>query len=219
MTSRQSQSSCRLSGYSEHQGHGASASVAASVAAAATLASAQRSVAAAAAAAAAASQSQDQMSYYHNSSSNNMDLEPVLASETFAMDTAFDLGVPDDQPSMPAAQHQRNNAEFMQTVPPSQVYMTPMQMQMFQQLKAKHSALFKSIANMQEELRRVNEQMLMTQGVLVPVSQPTLMVSSHSMALTQPAQQLVQHQSQPVFGTLEMPTMGYAVQPSRTPFR
>ena len=50
------------------------------------------------------------------------------------------------------------------------VFMTPLQIQMHQQLKAKHAELFKKIVEQQEELRKVSEQLLMTQYGLVPVS-------------------------------------------------
>ena len=48
--------------------------------------------------------------------------------------------------------------------------MTPLQLQMHQQLKAKHAELFRKIIEQQEELRKVSEQLLMTQYGLVPVS-------------------------------------------------
>ncbi len=48
--------------------------------------------------------------------------------------------------------------------------MTPLQIQMHQQLKAKHAELFKKIVEQQEELRKISEQLLMTQYGLVPVS-------------------------------------------------
>ena len=47
--------------------------------------------------------------------------------------------------------------------PVQNVFMTPMQMQMHQQLKAKHAELFKKIVEQQEELRKVSEQLFMTQ--------------------------------------------------------
>ena len=50
------------------------------------------------------------------------------------------------------------------------MFMTPLQLQMHQQLKAKHAELFRKIIEQQEELRKVSEQLLMTQYGLVPVS-------------------------------------------------
>ena len=50
------------------------------------------------------------------------------------------------------------------------MFMTPLQMQMHQQLKAKHAELFRKIVEQQEELRKVSEQLLMTQYGLVPFS-------------------------------------------------
>ena len=52
----------------------------------------------------------------------------------------------------------------------SPIFMTPMQVQMHQQLKAKHAELFKKIIEQQEELRKVSEQLLMTQYGLMPVN-------------------------------------------------
>ena len=50
------------------------------------------------------------------------------------------------------------------------MFMTPLQLQMHQQLKAKHAELFRKIVEQQEELRKVSEQLLMTQYGLVPFS-------------------------------------------------
>ena len=52
----------------------------------------------------------------------------------------------------------------------SPIFMTPMQVQMYQQLKAKHAELFKKIIEQQEELHKVSEQLLMTQYGLMPVN-------------------------------------------------
>ena len=52
----------------------------------------------------------------------------------------------------------------------TQVFMTPLQMQMHQQLKAKHAELFKRIVEQQEELRQVSEKLMMTQYGIVPVN-------------------------------------------------
>ena len=54
---------------------------------------------------------------------------------------------------------------------------------MHQQLKAKHAELFKRIIDQQEELRRVSEQLLMTQYGLVPVSVSPI-ATSHTAAST-----------------------------------
>lgn len=73
------------------------------------------------------------------------------------------------------------------------VFMTPLQVQMYQQLKAKHAELFKKIVQQQDELRKVSEQLLMTQYGLVPVSVAPLpihtQVTSHAMVIpsSQPA--------------------------------
>lgn len=67
------------------------------------------------------------------------------------------------------------------------VFMTPLQVQMYQQLKAKHAELFKKIVQQQDELRKVSEQLLMTQYGLVPVSVAPLpihtQVTSHAMVI------------------------------------
>ena len=58
---------------------------------------------------------------------------------------------------------------------------------MHQQLKAKHAELFKKIVEQQEELRKVSEQLLMTQYGLVPVnvaSLPFPQVSTHAMVVS-----------------------------------
>merc|ERR1711860_80384 len=68
----------------------------------------------------------------------------------------------------------------------SPIFMTPMQVQMYQQLKAKHAELFKKIIEQQEELHKVSEQLLMTQYGLMPVS----------LAPGQQQQQVVQAQNQ-----------------------
>jgi hypothetical protein len=57
---------------------------------------------------------------------------------------------------------------------PAQLLMTPvqmqLQMQLQQQLRAKHAELAKTIVQQQEELRRVSEQLLLTQYGLISVS-------------------------------------------------
>ena len=55
---------------------------------------------------------------------------------------------------------------------------------MHQQLKAKHAELFKRIMDQQEELRRVSEQLLMTQYGLVPVSVSPIATSHTATAAT-----------------------------------
>ena len=55
---------------------------------------------------------------------------------------------------------------------------------MHQQLKAKHAELFKRIMDQQEELRRVSEQLLMTQYGLVPVSVSPISTSHTATAAT-----------------------------------
>ena len=59
-----------------------------------------------------------------------------------------------------------------------------LKIQMHQQLKAKHAELFKRIMDQQEELRRVSEQLLMTQYGLVPVSVSPIATSHTATAGT-----------------------------------
>ena len=54
---------------------------------------------------------------------------------------------------------------------------------MHQQLKAKHAELFKRIMDQQEELRRVSEQLLMTQYGIMPVSVSPI-ATSHTAAVS-----------------------------------
>ena len=49
-------------------------------------------------------------------------------------------------------------------------FLTPVQLQLQQQLRAKHAELSKRIIEQQEELRRISEQLLMTQYGLTPVT-------------------------------------------------
>ena len=68
----------------------------------------------------------------------------------------------------------------------TQVFMTPLQMQMHQQLKAKHAELFKRIVEQQEELRQVSEKLMMTQYGIVPVNVGSGATPVAAVAVTTP---------------------------------
>ena len=153
ITSRHSQSSCRLSGYSDHVSH-----IANTIGQASLTAVARASTSAAG--------------------------TPAQISETMSYDAFNDGMNPNNYPlsnmemEVPSATATSEEV-LLQTAPAMDVtgqalrrpvFMTPMQMQMHQQLKAKHAELFKKIIEQQEELRKVSEQLLMTQYGLVPVS-------------------------------------------------
>ena len=71
--------------------------------------------------------------------------------------------------------------------------MSDLQLQMHRQLKAKHAELFRKILEQQEELRKVSEQLLMTEygmtNVAIPVAVAPVVVGGRGTAVavvTQP---------------------------------
>ena len=108
---------------------------------------------------------------------------------------------------------QANAIQADQTIRPT-VFMTPLQVQMHQQLKQKHAELFKKIVEQQEELRKISEQLLMTQYGLVPVSvAPLPFTATTPMQVVSQSSSASVNNSPNVFGTIEN-MQGYNSQPN-----
>ena len=169
MTSRHSQSSCRLSGYSDQVSHVAAMGQTSNMAAVARAGTSADS---------AVAQVSETMSYdAFNDTFPMSNMETGLVAAPVVTTTGGGEVL-----TLQAAPAMEVTGQALR----SPIFMTPMQVQMYQQLKAKHAELFKKIIEQQEELHKVSEQLLMTQYGLMPVS----------LAPGQQQQQVVQAQNQ-----------------------
>ena len=175
MTSRQSQSSCRLSGYSDNVSHIAAM-------AQGNMAAVARAGASAESAGAQVSETMSYDAFNDSMNTNNISNFPLPNIDMDVQSAAVTSG----EVLLQAAPAMDVTGQALR--PP--VFMTPMQIQMHQQLKAKHAELFKKIIEQQEELRKVSEQLLMTQYGLVPVSMAPI------SSLQNSNEQVIQDQSQ-----------------------
>ena len=135
-----------------------------------------------------------------------MDIEPVSSQANFNFEAlgenAFSEAEETNRPGQILMQATPAVDVTGQSLRP-QVFMTPLQMQMHQQLKSKHAELFKRIMEQQEELRRVSEQLLMTQYGLVPVTMTPAMASQTVAVVSTQPLMVTQPQSN-IFGSLDM---------------